>query len=121
MQPTPATRKTITLSPEARAALKLPLVANYLGIIRNADGEGLLSVVGVATTFPIDAEIATFVAALVNEALTPAEPVRMCSNRDCLDAALVDGAFCATHDAELRAECGVKPRWTAADILRREG
>lgn len=61
----------LELSPEARTALLAPLEANGSAIIR-ADGRELLTVFIVGGYYETEAEIAAFIAALVNAALTPA-------------------------------------------------
>lgn len=60
--------RKLELSPEALAALKLPLMPN-LGLL-GSDGRWIIQ--AWTGNITIDCEIATFIAALVNEALTPA-------------------------------------------------
>lgn len=67
-------RKSIELSPEARDQIELPLEA-VRGNIYDARGEYILNVRGTQTDAAIDYELAAFIAALVNEALTPAAPI----------------------------------------------
>lgn len=162
-------QRKIDLSPEARAALKLPLVADK-GYLIDADGTSL-SVVYTSwfgPTYNQSCEIAAFIAALVNEALTPAAPAALCEYDDCDQAALPGGDFCAIHQAEhdelmadaepigdlaeqyneaigaalaeqlgdpdtispetttelrqlITTELEAEQRWTAEDIMRREG
>lgn len=111
MAPDP-NRKQLTLSPEARAKLALPLEANGVGqIFERGTGAHFASIFS-AGNYHVDAEIAAFIAELVNEALTPVEPVRMCADLGCLNAAdptTPSGAFCFAHDVALRTECGVAP------------
>lgn len=145
MSPTPKTKKKIDLSEEARPALRMPL--------RAADFEIRDSAGALVCSFDYsqqDAEIAAFFVELVNAALTAAAPVErhLCADANCEDYALAGGSFCAAHEAELKAECGVTPtvtiapetttelsqlittefesatlaaQWDAASILRREG
>lgn len=114
MSPTPATRKTITLSPEARDNLALPLWADGW-TLRDAHHD----MVATFDYYAQDDELAAFIADLVNAALTPAEPVRMCAAADCLNAADLStptGAYCLQHDA-----VRYTARWTVEDTLRQEG
>lgn len=69
-------KQQITLSPEALAALRLPVVAwqNEIGD-DNGDGKTILSVSTPDGTFFDDCEIAAALAQLINAAFTPtAEP-----------------------------------------------
>ena len=115
MQPTPTTRKTITLSPDALATLALPL-ASTGSIIRDAAGRLVADVDYAYFECDYDAQIAAFIVDLVNEALTAAPgitivpgsaapisqlaPAPICDYDDCDQAALPGGDFCATHAAE---------------------
>lgn len=62
--------RKLELSPEARTALKLPLTAQGL-YLADAYGSQIGTVVACGA-FSISAELAAFIAALLNEALTPA-------------------------------------------------
>ncbi len=152
------TRKTLDLSPRAAAMLLLPVQARGYELL---DAGGAL--IGSIDHFgdnTLDASFATFVAGLVNEALTPAAGitivpgwaaeltklrpqaavtiipetntelnqlvtneieaaewpgVRMCADPECLNGAdptTPNGAWCQQHAAA---------RWTAEEIMRREG
>lgn len=92
------TRKQLTLSPEAAAAIVLPLSSVDYTIV-DAAGRYFGSIDVAYTANNADAEIAAFIAALVNELLTPA-PAPLCDYDDCDQAALPGGDFCATHAAE---------------------
>lgn len=75
-RPTTHTGPTLTLSAEARAALRLPLFATATGVLGDNAGR-TIGAVSIWTSpesyvpIAIDAELAAFVAALVNAALTP--------------------------------------------------
>jgi len=109
MQPTPATRKTIALSPEALAAIKLPLEIgahdhiNWLNI-RDANGILVAKMALYGHTYEAIREVSAFIAALVNEALAPAAPTnelgRLCEYDDCDQLALPGDDWCAEHKAE---------------------
>lgn len=106
MQPTPATRKTIALSPEALAAIKLPLEIgahdhiNWLNI-RDANGILVAKMALYGHTYEAIREVSAFIAALVNEALTPTAPAaRFCDYEDCTCDPLPGFDFCAYHQSE---------------------
>lgn len=98
-------QRKLELSPEARAALKLPLKANDWELL-DADKRLVASLDYCAQ----DAELAAFIAALVNEALTPAAPAVTISPETTTELRQL-------ITTELEAE----QRWTAEDIMRREG
>ena len=128
-------QRKIDLSPEALAALRLPLKANDWELL-DADKRLVASLDYCAQ----DAELAAFIAALVNEALTPAAPAALCEYDDCDQAALPGGDFCSIHQAEhdellaseeletttelrqlVTTELEAEQHWTAEEIMRREG
>lgn len=126
------TRTTIDLSPEARAALKLPLEA-YGDDITDAESYPFLVAVNTHVPYVARQEISTFIANLVNAALTPdsntelaqqvteqletpapdqiGPGVPMCAIPDCLDAAMPGYMYCVAH----------MHRWTIEETLQREG
>lgn len=137
----------LELSPEARHTIKLPLEADE-HVIRDTEGNQVCRIALFGWRNQTAYEVAAFIAALVNEALTPAaaanEPGRLCEYDDCDQLALPGDDWCAEHKAEhdqLMLET-VEPettielsqlittefesatlaaQWDAASILRREG
>ena len=143
MTPTPRNpksyNKTLDLSPRAASMLLLPIQAKGYELL---DAGGAL--IGSIDHFgdnALDASFAAFVAGLVNEALTRAAPVvtiepettteltqfvtneieaaewpgvPMCADPECLNGAdpTSRGGYCMQHTVA---------RWSAEDILRREG
>lgn len=120
-------RPTIDLSPEARAALKLPLRMEK-GDVVNADGKVIAKCFITHEPRYVDYEVATFFANLGNAALTPesntelaqqvadqleaCQPgVPMCHIPDCLNGAEPGYIYCTTH----------MHRWTFEETLQREG
>lgn len=122
-------RKSIELSPEARAALKLPLRMEK-GDVVNADGKVVAKCFITHEPRYVDYEVATFMADLITTALTPESNtelgqqvtdqleaadvtpgVPMCAIGDCLNGATPGYIYC---DAHLQ-------RWTAEQVLQREG
>ena len=131
-------QRKLELSPEARAKLALPVAAHGYELM---DAFGCL--IGTIDHFgdnALDASFADFIAALVNEALTPAAPAALCEYDDCDQAALPGGDFCSIHQAEhdellaseeletttelrqlVTTELEAEQHWTAEEIMRREG
>lgn len=61
---------------------------------------------------------------ITNEFEAAEQPVRMCADPDCLNAAdptTPGGAYCIACAVTGRAELGVTPRWTAEQMIEREG
>lgn len=128
MTPTPRqsrpykTRKQIDLSPEAAAKLALPVAAHGYELM---DAFGCL--IGTIDHFgdnALDAELAAFIAKAINELLTPAAPERLPDESDPRFQMLV-AAITPETTTELRqlvtTELEAEQRWTAEDIMRREG
>lgn len=101
----------LDLSPEARAALKqyLPLYADQFGNIHAANGQHLGTFIYAFRDYTVDSDVAAFFAALVNAALTPAPVVT------------VEPETTAELGQLITTEFEAAERWTAADILEREG
>lgn len=97
-------KKTLDLSPEARAAMARVgyLTATTYGTIWCEGGGYHFAEINCPGTGgrAVENEIAAFIAALVNEALTAAAPAALCEYDDCDQAALPGGEFCTVHQAE---------------------
>lgn len=100
-------KQSITLSPAARAVLKLPLTT-WLNQVVDGNDYTFMSVATEGGSFYDDCELAAFIAALVNAALTPDTPTRNCHARaeceaDCPWADQCDNAALKPeNNAELR-------------------
>lgn len=101
-------KQQITLSPEALAALRLPLKASPYGRITDANGEHIATVnLGLRTLdYPVPGEIAAALAQLINAAFTPAaEPApEVCRMGDCMMDAAPASLYCAEHRVAVQRE-----------------
>lgn len=114
------TGKTIDLSPEARGLLPLPIRAHGYELL-DANG-ALIGTIDYYGDNHQDAELTAFIAALVNEALTPAAlpavtvihednaglrqlitteyEAHLCGDANCGHYALTGSPFCALHQVD---------------------